>query len=102
MAGRVEWLRREVSLLEARASGRITPLLLAPVRVSVSLSAGPPSTASAVASASGAKQMARLEELATVGVRDGTTLIVTVFDPQVSCAVHLLAMVSGREGESVH
>jgi hypothetical protein len=78
MAGCLEWLRREVSLLEARASGRVTPQLLAPVRVSVSV--GPPSAASA----SEAKQKARLEELATVGVRDGTTLIVTVFDPQVS------------------
>ena len=75
MAGCVEWLRREVSQLEARASGRVTPQLLAPVRVSVS-SVGP--------SAAEAKNGARLEELATVGVRDGTTLIVTVFDPQVS------------------
>ena len=29
--------------------------------------------------------MSRLEELATVGVRDGTTLVVIVFDPQVCC-----------------
>ena len=70
MAASVEWLRREVAQLEARASGRVTPQLLAPVRVSV----GP---------SSGAKK-ARLEELATVGVRDGSSLIVTVFDPQVS------------------
>jgi hypothetical protein len=80
MASRVEWLRREVSQLEARASGRVTPQLLAPVRVSVS-SAGHSAAASA---SSDAKKGAKLEELATVGVRDGTTLIVTVFDPQVS------------------
>jgi hypothetical protein len=78
MTSCVEWLRREVSQLEARASGRVTPQLLAPVRVSVS--SGPSKI-----SASEAKK-ARLEELATVGVRDGSTLIVTVFDPQVSCA----------------
>lgn len=79
MASCVEWLRREVSRLEARASGRVTPQLLAPVRVSVP-SAGP-SAAAVAASPSEAKKGARLEELATVGVRDGTTLIVTV----VSC-----------------
>jgi ribosome recycling factor len=80
MASCVEWLRREVSLLEARASGRVTPQLLAPVRVSVSVSSLGPSASEAEAK----KKGARLEELATVGVRDGTTLIVTVFDPQVS------------------
>ena len=81
MAASVEWLRREVAQLEARASGRVTPQLLAPVRVSV----GP---------SSGAKK-ARLEELATVGVRDGSSLIVTVFDPQVSYfVVSLCAPVS--------
>jgi hypothetical protein len=81
MAGCVEWLRREVSQLEARASGRVTPQLLAPVRVSVSAVGGPSTAASA---SSDAKKAVRLEEIATVGVRDGTTLIVTVFDPQVS------------------
>ena len=71
MAASVEWLRREVAQLEARASGRVTPQLLAPVRVSLE-------------SSSGARK-AQLEEIATVGVRDGSSLIVTVFDPQVSC-----------------
>lgn len=88
MASRVEWLRREVSLLEARASGRVTPQLLAPVRVSVS-SVGPSAATSA---SSEAKKGARLEELAYVGVRDGTTLIVTVFDPQVSVLLLLLLL----------
>jgi ribosome recycling factor len=94
MAGCVEWLRREVSQLEARASGRVTPQLLAPVRVSVS-SVGP-SAASAASASSEAKKGARLEELATVGVRDGTTLIVTVFDPQVSVVLLLLLCPSCR------
>src|SRR5712671_1990653 len=83
MAACVERLRREVAQLEARASGRVTPQLLAPVRITVA-----PTSSS---SASGGKKL-RLEELATVGVRDGSTLIVTVFDPQVSlwsCAVSL-------------
>jgi ribosome recycling factor len=87
MAACVEWFRREVARLESRASGRVTPQLLDPVRVS---GVAPPSaSASASASSSdsghgaGAKKV-RLEEVATVGVRDGSTLIVTVFDPQVS------------------
>ncbi|KAH9990986.1 ribosome recycling factor-domain-containing protein [Russula compacta] len=78
MVACVEWLRREVAQLEARASGRVTPQLLAPVRVSVARSA----SASASASAAGGTKKVRLEELATVGVRDGSSLIVTVFDPQ--------------------
>jgi ribosome recycling factor len=73
MAASVEWLRREVAQLEARASGRVTPQLLAPMRVSLVPS-------------SGARKV-QLEEVATVGVRDGSSLIVTVFDPQVSCCV---------------
>jgi hypothetical protein len=82
MAACVEWFRREVAQLDARASGRVAPQLLAPVRVSV-VAHSSSSSASASASASAAKKV-RLEEVATVGVRDGSTLIVTVFDPQVS------------------
>ncbi|KAI9511674.1 ribosome recycling factor-domain-containing protein [Russula earlei] len=82
MAVSVEWLRREVAQLEARASGRVTPRLLAPVRVSLAHHASPASaSASALASASEGKKF-QLEELATVGVRDGSTLVVTVFDPK--------------------
>jgi ribosome recycling factor len=73
MAASVAWLRRGVAQLEARASGRVTPQLLAPVRVTLE-------------SSSGARK-AQLEEVATVGVRDGSSLIVIVFDPQVSCCV---------------
>jgi len=74
MTAYVERLRREVAQLEARASGRVTPQLLAPVRIPVALT-------SSSASTEGGKKL-RLEELATVGVRDGSTLVVTVFDPQ--------------------
>ena len=88
----VEWFRREVAQLEARASGRVTPRLLAPVRVAPSVA---PSTSGAGSGSGPGVQKARLEEVATVGVRDGSTLIVTVFDPQVrvfwlSCAPFLL------------
>jgi len=87
MATCVEWFRREVARLEARASGRVTPRLLDPVRVSgvapLSASLASSSSSSSSGQGAGAKKV-QLEEVATVGVRDGSTLIVTVFDPQVS------------------
>ena len=63
-----EWFRKECASSEARASGRVTPALLSPVRVKL------PSS----------EKEYKLEELATVGVRDGTTLLVTLFDEHVS------------------
>ncbi|KAG6873368.1 hypothetical protein C0995_016477 [Termitomyces sp. Mi166 len=64
----VEWYRKECATLESRASGRITPALLSPVRVKL------PDVDS---------QM-RLEEVATVGVREGSTLLVTPYEEDVS------------------
>ncbi|KAF8632858.1 hypothetical protein AX17_004706 [Amanita inopinata Kibby_2008] len=61
----VEWYRKECAGAESRASGRITPEVLAPVRVRLTGESGGP---------------IGLEKVATVGVRDGTTLLVTVFD----------------------
>ncbi|KAI0292892.1 ribosome recycling factor-domain-containing protein [Russula brevipes] len=66
MAACVERLRRE---------------LLAPVRVSVAPSSSS-SSASAAGKGASVSTKVRLEEVATVGVRDGSTLIVTVFEPQ--------------------
>ncbi|KAI0070533.1 ribosome recycling factor [Panus rudis PR-1116 ss-1] len=68
LKGISERFRKEVAAMETRASGRITPAVLAPVRVQLPDHAG--------ADGKGA----RLEELATVGVRDGTTLLVTAFE----------------------
>ncbi|KAH9896999.1 ribosome recycling factor domain-containing protein [Cubamyces lactineus] len=62
----LEWFRKEVAALETRATGRVTPALLSPVRVKV-------------ADASDSRGV-RLEEIATVGVKEGTTLLVTVFE----------------------
>jgi ribosome recycling factor len=67
MQGSVEWYRKECAMVETRASGRITPALLSPVRVKL-----PDSTSEL-----------KLEEVATVGVRDGSTLLVTVFEENV-------------------
>jgi ribosome recycling factor len=64
----VEWFRKECTEAESRANGRITPALLKPVRVKMDDVDG----------------AVGLEQVATVGIRDGTTLIVTVFDEQVS------------------
>ncbi|PBK65713.1 ribosome recycling factor [Armillaria solidipes] len=58
MKSTVEWLRRDCADAAARASGRVTPALLANVRV----------------------QGQKLEQVATVGVRDGSMLVVTVFE----------------------
>ncbi len=62
MKSTVEWLRRDCADAAARASGRVTPALLANVRV----------------------QGQKLEQVATVGVRDGSMLVVTVFEEDVS------------------
>ena len=72
MKAALDFFRKEVAALEMRASGRVTPAVLAPVRVHVPGS-------SEGKGGSGAK----LEEVATVGVRDGSMLIVTVFEEQV-------------------
>jgi ribosome recycling factor len=78
MVASVEWFRREVAQLEARAIGRITPQLLSPVRVVL-----PDGSSPRWGKGEDARGV-RLEELATVGVRDGSSLVVTVFDSQVS------------------
>ncbi|KAI6039629.1 ribosome recycling factor domain-containing protein [Pisolithus marmoratus] len=65
MSAAVEWYRKEVAAFETRASGRVTPSLLAPVRVEVH---------------GKGKEPVKLDEIATVGVKDGSMLIVTVFD----------------------
>ena len=66
MATVVDWFRKEVAGFETRASGRVTPALLSPVRVE-----------------SRRGQTVKLEEVATVGIKDGSVLLVTVFDEQV-------------------
>ncbi|KAF7324936.1 Protein kinase domain-containing protein [Mycena kentingensis (nom. inval.)] len=60
----VEWFRKECAGVETRATGRVTPAVLDPVRVNLD------------------GREVRLVEVATVGVRDGSTLLVTVFDEQ--------------------
>ena len=74
MSTAVEWFRREAAQLDARASGRVTPQLLSPVRVALPSAEGE----------GGEDVRVRLEEVATVGVRDGSMLIITVFDADVS------------------
>ncbi|KIM85797.1 hypothetical protein PILCRDRAFT_65741 [Piloderma croceum F 1598] len=64
MQAAVDWYRKEVAELETRASGRVTPAVLSHVRVELPDS----------------KELFRLEDVATVGVREGSTLLVTVFE----------------------
>jgi ribosome recycling factor len=67
MAASVDYFRKDCAAAENRALGRVTPALLAPVRVRLPES----------------PQGVRLEELATVGVREGSTLLITLFNEHV-------------------
>ncbi|KZO98567.1 ribosome recycling factor [Calocera viscosa TUFC12733] len=60
----VDWYKREVGNMETRGSGRVTPALLDGVRIS----------------SEGGGGGVKLEEVATVGVREGNVLVVTLFD----------------------
>jgi ribosome recycling factor len=72
MDNTLEWYKRELAQMEARVSGRVVPSLLDPVRVRVKGSEG---------------AAVRLDEVATVGVRDGNVLVITLFDEAVcSCS----------------
>jgi len=68
MNSSVEWSRKEIAGLTARGVGHVTPAILDPVRVVLP---------------DAPKEM-RLEEIATVGVREGTNLIITLFEDDVS------------------
>ncbi|KAG8686208.1 hypothetical protein FRC08_012685 [Ceratobasidium sp. 394] len=65
MDATLEWYKRELAQMETRASGRVMPSLLDPVRVRLK---------------SGGGAVSRLDEVATVGVKDGNVLVITVFD----------------------
>jgi ribosome recycling factor len=77
MQAAVDWFRREVANHETRATGRVTPALLSPVTVSIPSRKG---------------ETVRLEEVATVGVREGSTLLVTVFEEAVSKPATVFAL----------
>ena len=63
----VDWFRKECATYEGRGVGRVTPALLQPVRVEVP----------------GGKDSVPLTDVAIVGVREGTTLIVTALQDSV-------------------
>lgn len=68
MKASFEWFRKDCAEAETRSTGRITPAILSPVRVRLPNS----------------EERFRLEDLAIVGVKEGTTLVVTVFEEDVS------------------
>lgn len=68
MKAAVDWYGKDCAMLESRASGRVTPALLSPVRVKL------PDVDSEM----------RLEEVATVGIREGSMLLVTAFEENVN------------------
>ncbi|CAE7209874.1 unnamed protein product [Rhizoctonia solani] len=61
----LEWFKRELAQMESRVSGRVVPSLLDPVRVKLKDSGG---------------VAIRLDQVSTVGVRDGNVLVITLFD----------------------
>ncbi|EIN08786.1 ribosome recycling factor [Punctularia strigosozonata HHB-11173 SS5] len=64
MDAAIQWFRKECATLEGRATGRVTPALLAPIRVKIP----------------GVGEGLKMEEVATVGVKDGSMLVVTLFE----------------------
>jgi ribosome recycling factor len=68
MKASVDYFRKDCAAAENRALGRVTPALLSPVRVKL------PDAPNGV----------RLEELATVGVREGSILVITLFSEHVN------------------
>jgi hypothetical protein len=67
MVAAVNWLKKEVAGIKARGLGHVTPAVLDPVRVV--LPEDP--------------KEHRLEEVASVGIRDGINLIVTLYEDTV-------------------
>ena len=67
MSAAVDWFRKDCAAMKSRALGLVTPALLSPVTVKIP----------------GIGKKVPLEELATVGVREGTTLLITVLQPPV-------------------
>lgn len=71
MKAAVEWFRKDCADSETRASGRVTPAILSPVRVTYP----------------GSSEKFKLDEVATIGVREGSILLVTLFDEEVSLLI---------------
>ncbi|KAG1852260.1 hypothetical protein DFJ58DRAFT_661291, partial [Suillus subalutaceus] len=73
MSSAVERYRKEIAGLETCASGRITPALLSPVRIELP---------------GKGENLVKLEEAATIGARDGPTLIIMVFGEHNTVALY--------------
>lgn len=76
MGASVRWLKEAARGVEVRSSGRVIPDVLDPVRVRIKLDEG--------AGENGEEMEVGLKEVASVGVRNGNVLVVTVFEEEVS------------------
>ncbi|KAG8732719.1 hypothetical protein FRC11_011378 [Ceratobasidium sp. 423] len=65
MDSTLEWFKRELAQMESRVSGRVIPSLLDPVLVKLKNAGG---------------MAVKLDQVSTVGVRDGNVLVITLFD----------------------
>lgn len=70
MTTSVDWYTKHIGALESRGNGRVTPALVDSVRVSGT-------------DESGAEVVYKLRDIATIGVKEGSTLMVTVFEESV-------------------
>jgi ribosome recycling factor len=78
----IAWFRRECAAIETRASGRVTSALLDPVRVALPQSQSHSQNQNQ--NQNGPPVKVKLEQLATVGVRDGSMLLISVFQEEAS------------------
>lgn len=84
MRSAVDHFVKELGTLETRASGRVNPSLLDPIRIP---------------SADGRGKL-KLNEVATVGVKEGHTLVITLFDDKVSQYISVLLSLQLRHAHS--
>lgn len=68
MTASVNWFKAQATAVETRSSGRVTPDILDGIRVNLGQEG---------------MESVKLVDIATVGVKNGNTIVVTVFDQEV-------------------
>ncbi|KZS97285.1 ribosome recycling factor [Sistotremastrum niveocremeum HHB9708] len=63
----ITWFKKQLAEIQSRGSGRVTPAILDSVRVEA-----------------GTRGIVKLDQVSTVGVRDGTTLMINVFEDEMT------------------
>ena len=84
MVAAVEWFKKQLGMAETRGAGRVVPDMLYGIKISLP----------------GSSQPITLNMVATVGVREGSTLVVTVFEEAVSFSVSFLGLLMARDTDT--